>query len=190
MQPTDMPNDAPQAAPKDESMDEFHDEPKVRFLTLSLGAEHYAVEALRVREIIGLLDITPLPRTPAHVRGVVNLRGRIIPIVDLRVRLGMPEVEYTGRTCVVVLELNGKSEDDELVLMGAIVDLVNEVREIGMSQIDPPSTLRSAERAAYVTGLAKLDDEGLVVSLLDIDALLDPSQLLGAAPLTASSDVA
>jgi len=182
MKPQDQPNEAQTEA--------VQDEPKVRFLTLSLAEEHYAVEALRVREIIGILDITPLPKMPPHVRGVVNLRGRIIPIVDLRMRLGMPEVEYTARTCVVVLELSGKGEEDDHVLMGAIVDLVNDVREIGASTIAPPSVLKTSERAGFVTGLAKLEEEGLVVSLLDIDALLDPSQLSGREADAIPSEVA
>ena len=76
-----------------------------KYLTLRLGVEHYAVETLRVREIIGMLDITPLPQMPAFVRGVLNLRGRIIPVVDLRLRLGLPELEYGPRTCIVVLDV-------------------------------------------------------------------------------------
>lgn len=148
-----------------------------KYLTLRLGDEHYGVEILRVREIIGLLNITSLPQMPAFVRGVINLRGKIIPVIDLRMRLGMSVVPYTARTCVVVLDLKGDS-DEGYVQMGCIVDTVNEVREVASEQIEAASTLGDSKRADFVLGLAKLEEQGLVVSLLDIDSLLsiDPRE--------------
>lgn len=147
-----------------------------KYLTLRLAQEHYAVETLRVREIIGMLDITPLPQMPNYVRGVINLRGRIIPVIDLRLRLGMQPLEYGSRTCVVVLDINGETEDD-LVQIGCIVDSVSEVREVSQDQIEPPTTLSHPERASFLKGLAKIPEYKVVVSLLDIDALLSLSTL-------------
>lgn len=160
-----------------------------KYLTMRLGLEHYAVETLRVREIIGLLDITTLPQMPDYVRGVINLRGRIIPVVDLRLRLGMPPVEYGPRTCVVVLELYGEGEEEQ-VQIGCIVDSVNEVREINSDQVEPPSTLKNPERAMFIKGLAKIPEYKVVVSLLDIDALLSMSFLEGLNLPQGASDVA
>ncbi len=142
-----------------------------KYLTLQLGEEHYGVEILRVREIIGLLDITRLPRMPTYVRGVINLRGKIIPVIDLRMRLGMQSVDYNPRTCVVVLDLKSDSEE-EFNQIGCIVDTVSEVREVTPEEIEPPASLGGTRQAEYIHGLAKLLDEGLVVSLLDIDTLL------------------
>lgn len=147
-----------------------------KYLTLRLAEEHYAVETLRVREIIGMLDITPLPKMPNYVRGVINLRGRIIPVVDLRLRLGMRALEYGPRTCVVVLDLNGEAEDD-IIQIGCIVDSVSEVREVSQDQIEPPTTMGHPERASFLKGLAKIPEYKVVVSLLDIDALLSLSTL-------------
>lgn len=161
----------------------------LKYLTLRLGAEHYAVETLRVREIIGLLDITPLPQMPPFVRGVLNLRGRIIPVVDLRLRLGLPELAYGPRTCVVVLDIAGESEGD-FVQLGCIVDSVNEVREIQPSQVEPPSTLSDPESASHIKGLAKIPEQQAVVALLDIDCLLSVSVLHNAHLSTVLSDPA
>lgn len=144
---------------------------KTKYLTLRVADEHYGVEALRVREIIGMLEITPLPRVPEYVRGVINLRGRIIPVIDLRLRLGMEGIDYNPRTCIVVLDLQTKDEDVS-VAVGCIVDAVSEVREVNPDEIAPPSTLGSGERAEYIQGLAKIPEYDMVVSLLDIDNLL------------------
>ena len=142
-----------------------------KYLTLQLGEEHYGVEILRVREIIGLLDITRLPKMPAYVRGVVNLRGKIIPVIDLRMRLGMQTIAYNARTCVVVLDLKADAEEGPTQI-GCIVDTVSEVREVSSEDIDPPSSLGGTRREEYIHGLAKLPESGTVVSLLDIDNLL------------------
>jgi len=149
-----------------------------KYLTLQLGDEHYGVEILRVREIIGLLDITRLPRMPTYVRGVINLRGKIIPVIDLRMRLGMKTIEYNARTCVVVLDLKNES-DEGFAQIGCIVDTVSEVREVDPEAIEPPACLGGTRRADYIHGLAKLADEGLVVSLLDIDNLLSIATDIG-----------
>lgn len=143
----------------------------MKYLTLRLGEEHYGVEILRVREIIGLLDITRLPQMPSYVRGVVNLRGKIIPVIDLRMRLGMPTVDYNARTCVVVLELKSETESG-FSQIGCIVDTVSEVREILQDEIEPPSSLGGTRREDFIHGLAKLPESDVVVSLLDIDNLL------------------
>jgi len=159
-----------------------------QYLTLQLGDEHYGVEILRVREIIGLLDITRLPEVPSFVRGVVNLRGKIIPVIDLRMRLGMPALTYDERTCVVVLDLKSEAESG-FSQVGCIVDTVNEVRHIALEAIEPPDCLGGTRSEDFIHGLAKLPESGLVVSLLDIDSLLSIA-LLGSADTTLKEQAA
>jgi len=145
-----------------------------KYLNLRLGDEHYGVEILRVREIIGMLDITPLPQMPAYVRGVINLRGKIIPVVDLRMRLGMEPIPYDPRTCIVVLDVasSDASEAGDLVQIGCIVDTVSEVREMPPELIESTPDLGAERRSDFVQGLAKVPETNQVVSLLDVDQLL------------------
>jgi purine-binding chemotaxis protein CheW len=152
-----------------------------KYLTIQIADEHYGVNILRVREIIGMQDITPLPSMPEHVRGVINLRGKIIPVIDLRIRIGMQAIPYTPRTCIVVLDLFRDGEQDlddaEMIQTGCIVDTVSEVREILESCVETPPGLHCAERTEYVNGLANLEELNLVVSLLEIDSLLSITPL-------------
>jgi purine-binding chemotaxis protein CheW len=156
------------------------EEESEKYLTIQVADEHYGVKILRVREIIGMQDITPLPHMPVYVRGVINLRGKIIPVVDLRLRLGMEAVKYTARTCIVVLDLlSGSLEEGEMAQTGCIVDTVSEVREIQASAIETPPDLLVDGRSEYVLGLAMLEELNLVVSLLEIDSLLSIAVLKG-----------
>src|SRR5687767_6126779 len=102
-----------------------------KYLSFQLGEEQYAIEVLRVREIVKIQHITAVPETPAEVRGVINLRGKVIPVVDLRLKFGMPEREYGERTCIIVVELNGSLAGP----MGIIVDEVSEVINLAESDI-------------------------------------------------------
>ena len=139
-----------------------------KYLTFKLGGEEYGLEILKVREIIGLMDITPVPRSRHYIKGVINLRGKVIPVIDLRLKLGLDEKEYTDRTCIVVVET---VEDEVTALVGVVVDSVSEVVNIQGGQIDTTFGLDSAVSSQYILGMAKTDS-GLKI-LLDTDAALD-----------------
>jgi purine-binding chemotaxis protein CheW len=146
-----------------------------KFLSFQLSKEEYGFDILKVREIIGVVDVTALPNTPAHVRGVLNLRGRIIPVVDLRQRFGMPSAEFTAETCIVVVDSGDESESSFRV--GCIVDSVREVLSVDPDHFEgPPRCASGAD--AFVAGLAKLEDRVLI--LLDIAQVIgdiDPAAL-------------
>ena len=138
-----------------------------KYLTFRLGGEEYGLEILKVREIIGLMDITVVPRTPTYVRGVINLRGKIIPVLDLRVKFGMPSIETTEETCIIVVEVH---KDDEAVEMGILVDKVSEVLDIISEDIEDAPSFGGGFDADFIMGMAKAKDS--VKILLNIDAVL------------------
>lgn len=140
-----------------------------KYLTFTLGNEHYGVEILRIREIIGLLDITPMPNAPEFIKGVINLRGKIIPVIDLRMKFSLPPVGYTEETCVIVVEIEDE-QSEERSLMGAIVDSVSEVISISDDSIEPTPRF-GAVSADFIRGLGKTEINGevRVLILLDID---------------------
>lgn len=138
-----------------------------KYLTFALGDEEYGIEILKVREIVGCLDITPVPRTEPHVKGVVNLRGQVISVMDLRTAFGMNEVPRTEQTCIIVLEVR---RDGRKVSCGMVVDRVREVLNITESQIEPPPDLGAAVQGGCILGMGKVGDR--VKILLDIDAVL------------------
>ncbi|MFI4897484.1 MAG: chemotaxis protein CheW [Phycisphaerales bacterium JB059] len=144
-----------------------------KFLTFRLGREEYGVEILRVREIIGLIDITPLPHTPDYVRGVINLRGKIIPVIELRTKFGLAPVAYTEATCVIVVEVED-GENAEQLQMGVIVDTVSEVMDIRRDLIEPAPRFGTGAGAESILGMGKVEsgDTTKVVILLDIDRVL------------------
>lgn len=138
-----------------------------KYLTFSLAGEEYGVEILKVREIIGLMDITAVPQMPHYMKGVINLRGKVIPVVDLRLKFGMPAAEYTEQTCTIVVDVGN--------LMGIIVDTVQEVLDIDTAQIDPPPPLGVSVDTSFILGMGKVKDE--VKILLDIDQVLTAEEL-------------
>lgn len=138
-----------------------------KYLTFSLGEEQYGIGILKVREIIGMMPITPVPLVPSFLKGVINLRGKVIPVVDLRRKLGMPDADVTERTCIIVVETNGCSN---LVQTGAVVDSVCEVLTIKPSEIEDPSGFGTGIRSDYILGIAKT--EGKIKILLDIGSVL------------------
>jgi len=135
-----------------------------KLLTFSLGSEGYGVSILKVKEIIGMMEITPVPRTPEFIKGVINLRGKIIPVMDLRTKFGMESQEYNERTCIIVAEvlINGAQK-----LLGVVVDMVSEVVTISDSQIEPPPEYGTAIEHNSILGIGKIKDR--VVIILDID---------------------
>lgn len=150
-----------------------------KFLTFKLGEESYGLGILKVQEIIKIMPVTRVPRTPSFTRGVINLRGRVIPVVDLRMKFDMEAVEDTERTCIVVVQV---LRDADPVTMGLIVDEVSEVVEVPQSQIEPPPSLGAGVDTAFILGMGKLGDK--VVMLLDVDKTLTADEI------SAVSDVA
>jgi purine-binding chemotaxis protein CheW len=138
-----------------------------KFLTFSLAGEEYGVEILKVREIIGLMDITAVPQMPYFMKGVINLRGRVIPVVDLRLKFGMEPAEYDEQTCVVVVDVGS--------LTGIIVDTVREVLDVECDQIDPAPPMGAGIDTTFVRGMGKVKDS--VKILLDINKALDCPEL-------------
>jgi purine-binding chemotaxis protein CheW len=143
-----------------------------KYLTLTLADEEYGIRIRKIKEIIGMMPITSVPQTPAYVKGVINLRGRVIPIVDLRIRFGMPITDYTERTCIIVVEIAGQSST---VMMGIVVDSVSEVLNIKGEEIGDTPTFGTKLNTDYILGMAKM--EGRVKILLDIDKVLTGQEL-------------
>jgi purine-binding chemotaxis protein CheW len=138
-----------------------------KYLTFSLQGEEFGLQILRVREIIGMVDITPVPNTPPYIRGVINLRGKVIAVVCLRLKFGLPFQEPDERTCIIVVE--AKRQDDT-ILMGVVVDRVNEVSDVKAGAIEPPPSFGISVDTSYLVGMAKVSEK--VKMLLDIDRVL------------------
>lgn len=138
-----------------------------KYLTFTLADEEYGIGILKIREIIGMLPITSVPQTPPFVKGVINLRGKVIPVVDMRLKFGMEEIEYTERTCIIVVEITGHAGT---VQIGNVVDSVSEVLNIQGEDIEDTPTFGTRLDTAYILGMAKM--EGGVKILLDIDQVL------------------
>jgi purine-binding chemotaxis protein CheW len=145
-----------------------------KYLIFRLGSEEFGAEVLKVREIMGLQDITAIPQVPTHVKGVINLRGKVIPVIDLGLKFGMAAQEYTPRTCIVVAHT--RQGDDE-IMIGMIVDGVVEVLNLMASDIEDTPDFGPGVTAPYLTGMAKI--KGKVKILLDIDEVLQRSELDG-----------
>jgi purine-binding chemotaxis protein CheW len=145
-----------------------------KYLTIGLGAEAYGIPVLRVREIIRLQKITPVPQMPEYVKGVINLRGKVIPIVDLRVKFGVA-AEFADRTCIVVVQVQLAS--DQTVPMGLIVDRVEEVANLSAAEIEPAPDFGAKLSTEYMLGLAK--GKGQVKTLLNLDRVI-AAEMIGA----------
>ena len=143
-----------------------------KYLTFSLAEEEYGIGILKIKEIIGLMPITAVPRTPDYVRGVINLRGKVIPVIDLRLRFSMDEKEYTDRTCIVVVEIGGQSME---MIIGIVVDSVSEVLNIKSEDIEDTPAFGTSLNTEYILGMAKV--EGGVKILLDIDTVLSSEEM-------------
>ena len=143
-----------------------------KFLSFMIAGEEYGVEILKVQEINGVVDVTRVPRTPPYVRGVINLRGRVIPVVDLRAKFGIEMIEDSEKTCIIVVQLNHQGD---LVTMGVIVDDVSEVLNISEDQIAPPPSFGEGVDSNFIIGMGKLEKR--VVILLDIDRVMKSDDL-------------
>lgn len=134
-----------------------------KFLTFVLGEEVYGIEILKAREIIGLMDVTSVPQTPGYMKGVINLRGKVIPIIDLRLKFSMQEKERTKETCIIVVEVNNTS-------MGIIVDSVSEVADISSGKIEDAPDFGQGINTDFIMGLGKVNEK--IIILLDIEGVL------------------
>ena len=138
-----------------------------KYLTFALGPEEYGLEILKVREIIGYMDITAVPQTPVHVKGVINLRGQVIPVIDLRAKFGMETTEVTEQTCIIVVET---SQNNHKFSTGIVVDRVQEVLDIAGENIEEAPQFGSSVNTDFILGMGKIGDS--VKILLDIDEVL------------------
>ncbi len=139
-----------------------------KFLTFALSNEEYGIEILKVREIMGIMEITPVPQTPDYMKGVINLRGKVIPIIDLRLKFAMPEVEHTKETCIIVAEV-GTAQ------VGVIVDSVSEVTDIKGEDIEEAPSFGQGIDTNFIMGLGKTKKK--IVILLDIEKVLETEEL-------------
>jgi purine-binding chemotaxis protein CheW len=143
-----------------------------KYLTFTLADEEYGIGILKIKEIIGMMPITTVPQTPEFVKGVINLRGKVIPVIDLRLRFGMESIDYTERTCIIVVEIEGSVGT---VQIGIVVDSVSEVLNIKGEDIEDTPTFGTKLDTNYIFGMAKM--EGGVKILLDIDRVLNSKEI-------------
>jgi purine-binding chemotaxis protein CheW len=143
-----------------------------KYLTFALEKEEYGISILKVREIIGILPITTVPQTPPFVKGVINLRGKVIPIVDLRAKFGMAHIDYTEKTSIIVVDISGVSGK---IQIGVVVDHVSEVVNIRSEDIEDTPTFGTAVDTEFILGIAKIG-KGIKI-LLDIDKVLRSGEM-------------
>ena len=146
------------------------DELAGKYLTFKLGAEEFGLEILKVQEIIKMMDITQIPRTPTFVKGVINLRGKVIPVISLRLKFEIEEIEDTEKTCVIVVQIGG-----EKITTGIVVDEVSEVLDILEDAIEPPPSMGASVETQFILAMAKA--KGSVKILLDIDKVFSSDEL-------------
>jgi len=144
-----------------------------KYLTFSLAGEEYGIVILKVKEIIGMMPVTPVPKTPSYVKGVINLRGKVIPVADLRLKFDMEEAACTERTCIIVVEIK---EGLGHVLMGIVVDSVSEVLNIKSGEIEDTPAFGTQMDTDYILGMAKTG--GGVKILLDIDKVFGSEEII------------
>ncbi len=149
-----------------------------QFLTFNLGEELYGVDILRVQEIKGYTTVTKIPNTPPHIKGVLNLRGTIVPIVELRTKFGMPTIDYTAFTVIIVVVVRDK-------VMGLVVDSVSDVLNIDKKDIQPAPQFGAKVDVSFLDGVGKSGDK--LVAILDMDRLLSEEEVSGAAVAAAAT---
>jgi purine-binding chemotaxis protein CheW len=145
-----------------------------QYLTFQLGEEVFALDVSHVREILEFTTVTKVPRTPAYMRGVINLRGSVVPVLDMRLKFGLTRIEKTVNTCVIVVEVTCEGET---TVIGALVDSVQEVFELEHDQIEPAPKIGTQLRTGFVKGMGKKDDRFVII--LDIDKVFSSEELAG-----------
>lgn len=144
-----------------------------KFLVFKLCEENYAVTVHAIREIIRIMEITQVPKTPPFIKGVINLRGKIIPVIDLRIKFGLKEKPYDAKTCIIIIEIN---EDGKIRPMGVIVDTVTDVLNIQSDEIDSPPEFNNNEQMDFLHGIAKIKDN--IIWLLNLDKIVSCDELV------------
>lgn len=148
--------------------DRITSEEENKYLTFKLADEEYGVEILKVREINGIMKITSVPQMPPYMKGVINLRGKVIPVVDLRLKFGIEEIEHTEETCIIVVDVGRE--------IGIIVDTVSEVLDISQDDVEPAPSMGGSVDTSFILGMGKVGDE--VKILLDINKVLSAKELI------------
>lgn len=143
-----------------------------QYVTFSLGEELFGVEVIKTREILSLTPVTKVPQTPDFLLGVINLRGQVVPVVDMRLKLGLPAGDDTEDTCIIVVEVD---VDGEALTVGALADAVREVLEIRTDQIEPPPKLGTRLKTEFIRGMGKIGDQFTI--LLNIDRIFNNDEL-------------
>ena len=146
---------------------------KETYLTFTLGEETFALQVSNVREVLDLTEVTKVPRTPSFMRGVINLRGSVVPVVDLRIKFSMPAIRDTMDTCIIVVEVNLDGETTEI---GALADSVQEVFELSPGDIQPPPSIGMHLQSNFIKGMGKRDEKFIII--LDIDKVLSTDELI------------
>ena len=158
-----------------------------KYLTFALGDEEYGLAILKVREIIKIMAITAVPRTPHHVKGVINLRGQVISVVDLRAKFGMPAVDRTEQTCIIVVDSAVRSaQGDRKVNTGIIVDRVSEVLNVNEEHIEDAPSFDAGVDSEFILGMGKIGES--VKILLDIDKVLGADDIVEAGESTLAAN--
>ena len=155
-------------------VDQINESAEGKYLTFALGKEEYGLEILKVREIIGYIDVTAVPQTPDYVRGVVNLRGQVIPVIDLRVKFGMESIETDEETCIIVVEID---QGERSMSTGIVVDRVQEVLDIVNEQIEEAPKFGATIDTSFILGMGKIGDS--VKILLGIEEVMASVDVAG-----------
>jgi len=161
------------ASPMAETRNSLGEKLQGKYLTFKLADEEYGLEILKVQEIIQMQTVTRVPRTPEYVRGVINLRGKVIPVIELRKKFGFPSFEDTEKTCIIVVQIAASEEN--YVVMGIIIDEVREVLDIKAENIEETPSFGSSINTDFILGMGKMN--GNVKILLDIDKVLSVQEL-------------
>jgi purine-binding chemotaxis protein CheW len=154
-------------------MENKHQENAAQYLTFRLGEEVFAVDVAKTREVLDLIEVTRVPGTPDFMLGVINLRGGVVPVIDLRLKFGLPAAERTRETCVIVLDI---TLDGETTVIGAVADSVREVLDQDSSQIEPPPRNGTRLKNEFIRGMGRIDDSRFLI-LLDIDRVFSSEEL-------------
>jgi len=153
-------------------MEDMNNTSSQQYVTFSLGKELFGVEVSKTREILSLTPVTKVPQTPDYLLGVINLRGQVVPVVDMRLKLGLPAGAETEDTCIIVVDV---LVDGETITVGALADAVREVLEIRSDQIEPPPRLGTRLKTEFITGMGKIDEQFMI--LLNIDRIFNSDEL-------------
>jgi purine-binding chemotaxis protein CheW len=151
------------------------------YLSFNIGTEVFAADVSNVINILEMTKITKVPKSPAYMKGVINLRGSVLPVLDTRIKFGLPETEYTTNTCILVLEISSKNE---IIRLGAIVDSVQEVLDIAANELQPPPSLGTKFKTDILKGMYKKDEDFIMV--LDVNKVFADEEIINLQDISAT----